>query len=67
VKKAPISWIVLLLLAGLFSYQCSEKSPQSPARFNLSQANGCVSCHTNTDLLKELATPLPPPAESGEG
>ena len=46
---------------------CAEKSPQSPAKFNLSKADGCVSCHTNADLLKSLATPLPPVTESGEG
>jgi len=66
VKKTLLSW-TLLLLAGLLYMHCTEKSPQSPAKFNLSKADGCVSCHTNADLLKSLATPLPPVTESGEG
>jgi hypothetical protein len=66
VKKTLFSW-TLLLLAGLFFMHCAEKSPQSPAKFNLSQANGCVSCHTDANLLKSLATPLPHVTETGEG
>lgn len=33
-----------------------------------SLARSCAGCHTDEALLKEVATPLPPPAEdTGEG
>lgn len=35
--------------------------------FTVSSApDGCVSCHTNRDLLKKLTPPPPPEPETGE-
>ena len=54
-----------LLLAG-----CTEKYPIDSGHTGpvLSQG-GCVACHTDQELLKQVADPLPPPSngDSGEG
>ncbi len=60
--------IAILVVATCLFQQCTKKNPQEPRRFNSSQADGCLSCHMNAQLLKEVATPLPPAnTESGEG
>ncbi len=62
-----ISFSLLILVLVLFSWQCTEKYPASGGSV-ISSADGCVACHTNADLLKEVATPLPPPGgDAGEG
>lgn len=47
---------------------CTEKHPQRGQQFDFAEGNGCIACHTNADLLKQVAKPLPPmPGEAGEG
>ena len=60
-----ISSLVLLVYSG-----CTEKYPNRTEGGDgpVLAEGGCVECHTDKDMLKELATPLPPPSgESGEG
>ena len=68
-KKQHI--IVLVLFAGLILLafiQCTEKYPAAHQKLNLASADGCVNCHLDADLLKKVATPLPPKeANAGEG
>jgi nitrate/TMAO reductase-like tetraheme cytochrome c subunit len=67
VKKLLFILTILVVSACLFQ-QCTKKTPQEARRFNTSQADGCLSCHMNADVLKKVATPLPPAnTESGEG
>ena len=60
-----VSSLILLFYAG-----CTEKYPNKTEGGDvpvLAQGS-CVECHTDKELLKELATPIPPPSgESGEG
>ncbi len=59
--------MVLCLFLLLFPWQCTKKYPTGGSSY-VSSANSCVTCHTNADLLKKVAAPLPPPAEdAGEG
>jgi hypothetical protein len=67
VKKFLIAITLLIVCTSLFQ-QCNKKNPQEPRRFNSNQSDGCLACHMNATLLKEVATPLPPNnTESGEG
>ncbi len=60
-----MSSLILLLYVG-----CTEKYPNKIEGGDvpvLAQGS-CVECHTDKELLKELATPIPPPSgDSGEG
>ena len=59
--------LVLCLFVVVFSWQCTEKYPAHDTNI-VADADGCVGCHTNADLLKKVATPLPPASsEAGEG
>lgn len=59
--------ILLIVLLGIFSWQCTEKYP-ADANQTAAISDGCVACHTNADLLKEVATPLADVGgEAGEG
>ena len=70
-KKIPILLLFAILpfIITVFLFiSCTEKYPASHDANNLSTKNSCVSCHLNTEKLKQLATPLPPPeGEAGEG
>ena len=59
---------VALLVVVVFLLSCDEKYPltsDAPATVSIS---GCTDCHLNSDMLKAVATPLPPDtASSGEG
>ena len=62
-----IKFVVPILLLVLFSWQCTEKYP-ADSKHVTAVVDGCVECHTDAELLKEVATPLPPPdGEAGEG
>jgi len=65
-----LSFYVLLafcLVLIAFSWQCTEKYPANDTHI-VAAANGCVNCHTNADLLKKVATPLPATnGDAGEG
>ena len=60
-----IGGYLLLLLSG-----CTEKYPSDTDENGpvLTQGN-CVACHTDQDLLKQVADPVEPPedGDSGEG
>ncbi len=59
--------LVLLAVIILLSWQCTEKYP-ADARHVAAVSDGCVSCHTDADVLKKVATPLPDvDGEAGEG
>ena len=63
-----LSLLILSLSFLLLQWGCTEKYKPSPGVFSASGQPGCTHCHLNADLLKEVATPLPPPSgESGEG
>lgn len=65
-SKIIISTLLLVLLA-LFSWQCTEKYPADDDHA-AAISDGCVACHINESLLKEVADPLPHvEGESGEG
>ena len=58
---------LLVILLALLSWQCTEKYPADNDHA-AAISDGCVACHTNAELLKKVAAPLPPPSgEAGEG
>ena len=66
-QRAIYSLFLVLICVFIVS-TCTEKYPSEAekSRF-LKKESSCVSCHTDADLLKEVAEPLPPPSgESGE-
>ena len=68
-RKLSFVLFLLFLLAMLLS-SCTEKYPAvNEGDIARSTGSGCVDCHTNKDLLKEVATPIDPGdgGDSGEG
>jgi len=65
------SLVLNVSLPGCSSTENPTPSPSptaEPTPTPSAQARTCAGCHTDEDLLKEVATPLPPPAEdTGEG
>ena len=62
-----VTLALLLLLLVVFTWQCTEKYPADSKQAAV-VVDGCVQCHTDAELLKKIATPLPPPdGEAGEG
>ena len=61
--------LLILSLSFLFTqWGCTDKYKPTPNIFSASEESSCTHCHLNADLLKEVATPLPPPpAEESEG
>jgi len=60
--------IIVLLFMALVLVQCTDKYPEAHKELDLANKDGCVNCHLNADLLKKVATPLPPKEEdAGEG
>ena len=58
-----ILFIFILILLG-----CMEKYPPQSPSMAVVATSGCIDCHTNQDLLKQIATHLPPDTgSSGEG
>lgn len=56
------------LILILHSFNCTEKYQPQESIFSAEAESSCQYCHLNEALLKEVATPLPPPSgESGEG
>lgn len=65
-----LSFIVLILmLLGILLISCTEKYPVvNDGQLAKVTGSSCVDCHTDKDLLKQVATPLPPDTgSSGEG
>ncbi len=70
--KAKLLSSGLLLLFGfilVFYWGCTDKYEPAPSKFAALEESSCTHCHLNQDLLKEVATPLPPDTsgEAGEG
>ncbi len=59
----------LILLMGLFVlFSCTKKYPDQTQMDLAIGGDGCTSCHMNTDLLKEVATPQEDTeGDAGEG
>ena len=67
--KISYLWLVAGWLV-LFCVGCTEKYPVDVGDSGpLLGQGGCIACHTDQDLLKQVADPLEPPAngDSGEG
>ncbi len=66
-KDSKIISILLLIMLVAFSWQCSKKYP-ADANHRAAVSDGCVACHLDVDLLKQVAEPLPHvEGEAGEG
>jgi len=71
-KRLALAVIVILMLAALAATSCAEKESASPLPEDGQEVvSTCVTCHTDKDTLKEVATPEPEEvhseATSGEG
>ncbi|MBC8185325.1 hypothetical protein H8E88_29880 [candidate division KSB1 bacterium] len=63
-----LSLLIMSLFFLLFQWGCTDKYKPAPGVFSASEETSCTHCHLNANLLKEVATPLPPPEEpAGEG
>ena len=60
-KSVIVSLLFLFVMFQIFYLGCTNK-------YEPTSGSSCVHCHLNSELLKEVATPLPPPTgEAGEG
>ena len=66
-KRLVLVVILILVLVALAAVGCAEKEPSDQQEI----VSSCVTCHTDKDILKEVATPEPEEAKSeatsGEG
>jgi len=59
--------LIMSLSILMLHWGCTEKYKPIQGVFSASESS-CAYCHLNSNLLKEVATPLPPDeGESGEG
>ena len=59
--------LVLCLFVIVFSWQCTEKYPANDTKI-VAESDGCIDCHTDAELLKQVAAPLPETeGDAGEG
>jgi hypothetical protein len=61
--KKSISLLIIFMLIFLLLNGCTEKYPQGEKNIFALQTSSCTYCHLNSDLLKEVADPLPTPSE----
>ena len=71
-KRLALAVIALLVIVTLAAAGCAEKESASLlAEDGQKVVGSCVTCHTDKDILKEVATPEPEEAKSeatsGEG
>ena len=60
--------LLLVVLMIAVSWQCTEKYPMDKDHVGITTTDGCVSCHTDANLLKQVAAPVEHPSENaGEG
>ncbi len=63
--------IIPILLVFVLLFSCKEKKTdiaQKQGIYQTTQQSSCVACHTNKDLLEQVAEPLEGGGESsGEG
>ena len=69
-KRLVLIASVMLVLVALTAAGCAEKEPAVTPEEGEEIVSSCVSCHSDKDLLKEVATPEEKEvseATSGEG
>ncbi len=67
-KIFTLSSLLLLSLVLIFVWGCTDKNKPAPNIFSSAEESSCTHCHLDANLLKQVATPLPPhEGESGEG
>ena len=66
-KRLVTAAIVTILLVALAATGCSNKGLIGSSQETGEEAvNSCVTCHTDKDILKEVAAPEPEQAASAE-
>ena len=66
-KRLVIAVIIISALAMLAAIGCTNKELVSPSPEEGQElASSCVTCHTDKDILKEVASPEPESATSEE-
>jgi cytochrome c553 len=69
-KRLVLAFTLILVLVALAAAGCAEKEAAVSPPEGEEVVSSCVSCHTDKDLLKEVATPEEKEeseATSGEG
>jgi len=69
-KRLVLAVVAILVLVALVAAGCAEKEPAVTPEEGEEIVSSCVGCHTDKDLLKEVATPEEKEeseATSGEG
>ena len=69
-KRLVIIVTIILILVALAAVGCAEKEPAVTLEEAEEVVSTCVSCHSDKDLLKEVASPEKEEkseATSGEG
>jgi len=69
-KRLVLAVATILVLVALAGAGCAEKEPAVTPEEGEEVVSSCVTCHTDKDLLKEVATPEEKEeseATSGEG
>jgi hypothetical protein len=61
-RKVSFIFIVFVLF---FISSCTDKYEAPSENIAQTGESGCVDCHMDVDLLKEVADPLPPPSGGG--
>ncbi len=63
-----LAYLFTALLICLAAIQCTKKYPAEQKTVQMASSDGCIGCHTNSALLKEVADPLPDvEGDAGEG
>jgi len=70
-KRLVLVFVAALVLLALAAAGCAEKEPAVTPEEGEAVVSSCVACHTDKDLLKEVASPEPEEEKSeattGEG
>ena len=69
-KRLVLAVIALLVIVTLAAVGCAEKEPQVTPEEGKEIVSSCVTCHTDKDILQEVATPeeeVHSEATTGEG
>ncbi len=56
-KRLVLAVVVILVLMTLGTIGCAEEEPAVTPEEGVETVSSCVSCHSDEDLLKEVATP----------
>jgi len=62
-KRIIVFFAAIIIILSV--YNCKEKYEESTETFASLSQSGCVSCHTDRDLLKEVADPIEDGGEEG--